>query len=340
MSLPTVINVTGTLVKADGTPESGHVYFQSQVKSLSSTDDTVVVPSILKATLDASGKFSLNVPASNDPAWSPSGWTWLVTLSLTSGRESWNTVVPYDASGGTVDISTLLPAMGGGSQLYAAYNHVHSGGGSGSVTSVNGRQGAVTLTKTDVGLANVDNTSDANKPISTATQTALNGLDSRVTTLEGSSGGGTSTPVGFASGYVTSGDITPGVTASFTPVSGLQFSIPAVAGDRVEFTISGLVSQTSSDFFDMAVLVSGSPVRYSSTGTSSLTTTGEGDPSIYPMTGVTIKSFTASFGLQVTSGDLSSGNVTFALLFKGSGTGKVYASTNYPFRWSIKNFKQ
>jgi hypothetical protein len=31
------------------------------------------------------------------------------------------------------------------------------------------------LTKTDVGLANVDNTSDANKPISTATQTALNG---------------------------------------------------------------------------------------------------------------------------------------------------------------------
>ena len=31
------------------------------------------------------------------------------------------------------------------------------------------------LTKTDVGLSNVDNTSDANKPISTATQTALNG---------------------------------------------------------------------------------------------------------------------------------------------------------------------
>lgn len=35
------------------------------------------------------------------------------------------------------------------------------------------------LDKTDVGLANVDNTSDANKPISTATQTAL----SRITTL-------------------------------------------------------------------------------------------------------------------------------------------------------------
>lgn len=43
------------------------------------------------------------------------------------------------------------------------------------VSSVSGRTGAVTLTKTDVGLANVDNTADASKPISTATQTALDG---------------------------------------------------------------------------------------------------------------------------------------------------------------------
>ncbi|PLS80892.1 hypothetical protein CYG49_03980 [Candidatus Saccharibacteria bacterium] len=42
------------------------------------------------------------------------------------------------------------------------------------VTSVNGQTGAVSLAKTDVGLGNVDNTSDANKPISSATQTALN----------------------------------------------------------------------------------------------------------------------------------------------------------------------
>ena len=42
------------------------------------------------------------------------------------------------------------------------------------VSSVAGRTGAVTLTSTDVGLGNVNNTSDANKPVSTATQTALN----------------------------------------------------------------------------------------------------------------------------------------------------------------------
>ena len=44
----------------------------------------------------------------------------------------------------------------------------------GIVISVNGRTGEVVLTKTDVGLSNVDNTSDKNKPVSTAQQTALN----------------------------------------------------------------------------------------------------------------------------------------------------------------------
>lgn len=41
------------------------------------------------------------------------------------------------------------------------------------VSTVNGRTGAVVLAKSDVGLSNVDNTTDLLKPISTATQTAL-----------------------------------------------------------------------------------------------------------------------------------------------------------------------
>lgn len=44
---------------------------------------------------------------------------------------------------------------------------------SGAVDSVAGKTGVVTLDKADVGLSNVDNTSDLAKPISTATQTAL-----------------------------------------------------------------------------------------------------------------------------------------------------------------------
>lgn len=51
----------------------------------------------------------------------------------------------------------------------------HSGGqgGGGAVDSVNGYTGVVVLTKADIGLSNVDDTSDIGKPISTAMQTAL-----------------------------------------------------------------------------------------------------------------------------------------------------------------------
>lgn len=48
------------------------------------------------------------------------------------------------------------------------------GAGKGSVISVNNMTGEVVLTKSNIGLGNVDNTSDKNKPISTAQQNALN----------------------------------------------------------------------------------------------------------------------------------------------------------------------
>lgn len=53
------------------------------------------------------------------------------------------------------------------------------------VTSVAGKTGAVTLAKGDVGLGNVDNTSDANKPVSTAQQTAINTAKSDAITAAG-----------------------------------------------------------------------------------------------------------------------------------------------------------
>lgn len=50
----------------------------------------------------------------------------------------------------------------------------------GAVQSVQGRTGDVVITADDVGLGNVDNTSDADKPISTAQQAALDGKVDKV----------------------------------------------------------------------------------------------------------------------------------------------------------------
>lgn len=78
---------------------------------------------------------------------------------------------------------------------------IQSGAQANAVTSVAGKTGAVALDKEDVGLDEVDNTSDLDKPISTATQSAL---DEKA---DSSSLGDSATRnVGTTSGTVAAGD--------------------------------------------------------------------------------------------------------------------------------------
>lgn len=86
------------------------------------------------------------------------------------------------------------------------------------VQSVASKTGAVTLVKGDVGLGNVDNTSDANKPISTATQSAL---DAKQATLVS----GTNIKTINSTSILGSGDIT---------ISG-----GISDGDKGDITVSG-----------------------------------------------------------------------------------------------------
>lgn len=92
------------------------------------------------------------------------------------------------------------------------------------VDSVAGKTGAVTLNKGDVGLPNVDNTSDANKPVSTATQTALtaklnqqnvpstvygiNGSNTQVNIAYSNSGGTNNIPLRLSTGQIIASDPT------------------------------------------------------------------------------------------------------------------------------------
>ena len=90
----------------------------------------------------------------------------------------------HDASaltGGTVAPARLGTGATGGSTRYLREDgtwSVPAGGSGGGVASVAGvgpdGEGDVPLTKAHIGLGNVNNTTDAAKPISTATQTALN----------------------------------------------------------------------------------------------------------------------------------------------------------------------
>lgn len=68
---------------------------------------------------------------------------------------------------------TGTPIKIGGSADVVKLAGIESGAQVNTVASVASKTGAVSLVKADVGLSNVDNTTDAGKPISTATQTEL-----------------------------------------------------------------------------------------------------------------------------------------------------------------------
>lgn len=82
------------------------------------------------------------------------------------------TLKPSGSLAAKADTSSLAPVATSGD-----YDDLANTPPPAPVDSVNGQTGVVVLDASDVGLGNVDNTSDADKPISTATQTAL---DSKV----------------------------------------------------------------------------------------------------------------------------------------------------------------
>ncbi|MBW4968440.1 hypothetical protein KZZ04_19100, partial [Pseudoalteromonas sp. CR1] len=83
-------------------------------------------------------------------------------------KAAWNAKQDTLISGTNIKTINGESLLGGGNLVVTGGAQVNT------VTSVAGKTGAVTLTKDDVGLGSVDNTSDASKPISTATQNALN----------------------------------------------------------------------------------------------------------------------------------------------------------------------
>ena len=98
------------------------------------------------------------------------------------------------------------------------------------VQSVAGKTGAVSLVKGDVGLGNVDNTADADKPVSTATQSAL---DDKQDTLVAASY--TSTTVTMATGSTTTVTIDSGRSVNDV----LVFADGLMKLPTTDYTIAG-----------------------------------------------------------------------------------------------------
>ena len=133
-------------------------------------------------------------------------------------------------------------------------------------------------------------------------------------------------------GYITSGDVSTNTASAWALLTGTAVAIAAAAGDYVELNLA-FMRNPGNAFLDIAIKVSGAAVRYWSNGTATPAT--EGAPWLY-IDPAGFRTAPGPWGLQVASGDLEGGNVTFQIAAKGT-TGTVYASTAYPLYWNLKN---
>ena len=95
------------------------------------------------------------------------------------GRITTNTTNIADKADKTnvLELDNTTPFTPDADHEPATKKYVDDNAAAGAVSSVEGRTGAVILTSADVDLENADNTSDLNKPVSTLTQTALDGKE-------------------------------------------------------------------------------------------------------------------------------------------------------------------
>jgi len=126
MATPTIITISGHIFEDDGVPAVGEVVLLKRPLYVSHVDGTVFEPFTERGVTDADGFVSIDVISTNDPAWTPVGWTYSVSIGDRSVPYRFNAAVPYDAPGGALTLGQLLPALAvSAGILYAPFNHTH-----------------------------------------------------------------------------------------------------------------------------------------------------------------------------------------------------------------------
>ena len=158
MALPanvTQTTVTGNLVWIDGSPAKGSVTFLPSIEYvLDSASNTNIYLYEVTEVLDEAGHFDVPLIATDDPDLNPTGWTYTVRILLTDPSALPNQHKPIETifsmvlpTGPAVDIADVTPVQSSPGNAVI----VGPKGDPGQVVSVNGKQGTVVLTHTDVG---------------------------------------------------------------------------------------------------------------------------------------------------------------------------------------------
>lgn len=254
--------------------------------------------------------------------------------------------VQWSDMGSSYTLPVATPTALGGVKVGDGLSATNDGTLSANVISVAGKTGAVNLDKNDVGLGNVDNTSDANKPVSTAVQTALDDkLDLSGGTMTGDIAMGGNKITGLdeptnSSDAVTKGYVDSVAVGALKPSGSIAFAnLPSLSAN----VLNNLYNVTD-DFTTTADFVEGAGVDYPAGTNVAIINTGTDASPIYKydaMTGtIDTSSFatisdvngmvTESTGTIATSATSATVNYTGTLIeaYAKQGTEKVITDMN------------
>jgi hypothetical protein len=174
MAFPSTLTLVTVTCRFDLPPDggaAGAIQFTAAHPLTGATDNTIVPPFTVPGRF-TSGACTVQLPATNDPQWTPQGWAYTVEVQVGAARFTGTLQLDYQAT--TVELADLVQwdgaaqpgqsyiplsqkgAAGGVATLGvnglvpASQLPPSSGGSGGAVDSVNGRTGAVTLVATDV----------------------------------------------------------------------------------------------------------------------------------------------------------------------------------------------
>lgn len=148
-----------------------------------------------------------------------------------------------------------------------------------AVISVAGKTGAVTLAKSDVGLGNVDNTADASKPVSTATQTELDKKVDKVTGKQLSTEDYTSSEKTKLSGIATGAQVN-----TVTSVAGKTGAVTLAKGDVGLGSVDNTADSTKA-VASAAKLTTARTISLTGAVTGSVSFDGSGNASVVTSVG-------------------------------------------------------
>lgn len=222
----TLVTVHGAFDVPPSGGAAGVVRFTSPAALRGPGDNAIVPPFQLAATLDADGEFEIELPATNDPDWSPTGWAYAVTATIAGHPIAGTLQLDYQTP--AVELADLLQINGtataGVTYATLAQLTAHAD----DTTAVHGIADTSTLVLTgDARLT------DARTPTAHAASHADGGSDELALSGEQITTGTVATarlPVGTAAGTVAAGD-DPRITGALPATGGTVAGALVIDGD-------------------------------------------------------------------------------------------------------------